>query len=108
MEIKINIDNLKLKEFGLEGIFKEAQKQLERMDSKMFFKDKYLMPDLNAEETLKELRFQGILDRPKRKYSQDEMIQMQKNALDKLRDEVLEIVHKMNATDLSNFVRRNQ
>jgi len=109
MELKIEIDNAKLKEFGLDGIFKEAQKQMMKMNGNMFFKQNPFAQDLNAEEALEELKFQKELNKPQRRsYSKLEIMEMQRNALLMLRGEALEIVNKMNPTELSNFVRRNQ
>jgi len=86
MELRIKIDNEKLKEFGLDGIFKDAQKQMERMGSDIF-----------SEDFNKVVHPKNLLINQKRKinYSVDEIMQMQTNALLELRKEVVDIVENM-------------
>jgi len=97
MELRIKIDNEKLKEFGLDGIFKDAQKQMERMGSDIF-----------SEDFNKVVHPKNLLINQKRKinYSVDEIMQMQTNALLELRKEVVDIVENMSISDLVNFIKR--
>lgn len=109
MELNIKIDNSKLKEFGLESIFKEAQKQMSNLNQNIVFKDfkRPIIQDLNAEENLEELKFQDNLNKPlKKRYSKDEIIQMQTTAILELRKEVMKIVESMSVNNLVNFIRR--